>query len=88
MGRDARASTDAQMRAEILSYSRARGLFAGLDLTGGMLRADNDANRAYYGEDLKARDILTGTDADMTMPDSARTFISTLAETAQASSKR
>ena len=88
VGRDARASTDAQMHAEILSYSRARGLFAGLDLSGGMLRPDKDANEEFYGQSMNPRDILRGTSAATTMPASARTFVSTLAETVQAESKR
>lgn len=88
VGRDARASTDAQMRAEILSYSRARGLFAGLDLSGGMLRADKDANDEFYGEAMSPRHILTGTSLTMTMPAPARTFVSTLTQTVQAESKR
>jgi lipid-binding SYLF domain-containing protein len=48
VGRTAEASTDASMRAEILSYSRARGLFAGVSLEGATLRPDNDANAALY----------------------------------------
>lgn len=88
VGRDARAATDAQMRAEILSYSRARGLFAGLDLSGGMLRADTGTNEEFYGAHANPRDILKGTSMAATMPASARTFVSTLAETVQAESKR
>src|SRR6267378_6065110 len=51
VGRDARAGTDAQMGAEILSYSRTQGLFAGINLSGGVLRPDNDDNRDLYGKD-------------------------------------
>jgi SH3 domain-containing YSC84-like protein 1 len=57
-GRDAAAATDATMRAEILSYSRARGLFAGVSLEGSTLRPDNDANKKLYKKELHARDIV------------------------------
>jgi lipid-binding SYLF domain-containing protein len=46
------------LRAEILSYSRARGLFAGISLTGSTLRADNDANKNLYGKEVSAKDIV------------------------------
>ena len=58
VGRTASAETDVTMRAEILSYSRARGLFAGVSLTGSTLRADNDANTNLYGKDLTAQQIV------------------------------
>jgi lipid-binding SYLF domain-containing protein len=48
------------MQAEILTYSRSRGLFAGVSLEGSTLRADNDANEAVYGKKLTARDIVKG----------------------------
>jgi len=57
-GRDAAAATDATMRAEILTYSRARGLFAGVSLEGSTLRPDNDANRKLYKKELHASDIV------------------------------
>ena len=57
-GRDAAAATDLTMRAEILSYSRARGLFAGVSLEGSTLRPDNEANEKLYGRKLPARDIV------------------------------
>src|ERR1700738_544036 len=59
-GRDASASTDAWMRAEILSYSRSRGLFAGISLEGSTLRPDNKANERVYGHPIKAKDIVRG----------------------------
>ena len=59
-GRDASASTDAWMRAEILSYSRSRGLFAGISLEGSTLRPDNKANARIYGRKITARAILLG----------------------------
>jgi lipid-binding SYLF domain-containing protein len=57
-GRDAAAATDATMRAEILTYSRSRGLFAGVSLDGSTLRPDNQANRKLYNKDIHARDIV------------------------------
>jgi lipid-binding SYLF domain-containing protein len=59
-GRDASAATDAFMRAEILSYSRSRGLFAGISLEGSTLRQDNSANEKVYGRKITARDIVKG----------------------------
>ncbi|HEU0368442.1 MAG TPA: lipid-binding SYLF domain-containing protein, partial [Candidatus Acidoferrum sp.] len=58
-GRDASANTDAYMRAEMLSYSRSRGVFAGISLEGSTLRPDNDANRNVYGKDATAAVIIT-----------------------------
>jgi len=58
VGRDTRAMTDAQLKAEMLSYSRTQGLFAGLDLTGGVLKPDTDDNEDVYGRGITARDIL------------------------------
>jgi lipid-binding SYLF domain-containing protein len=58
VGRDARAMTDVQLKAEILSYSRSQGLFAGVDLTGGVLKPDTDDNRDLYGHLISAREIL------------------------------
>jgi lipid-binding SYLF domain-containing protein len=57
-GRDASASTDATLRAEILSYSRARGLFAGVSLEGSTVRPDNDANEKLYGKKVTATEIV------------------------------
>jgi lipid-binding SYLF domain-containing protein len=57
-GRDATAATDATLRAEILSYSRARGLFAGISLEGSTLRPDNDANEKLYGKKVTATEII------------------------------
>jgi SH3 domain-containing YSC84-like protein 1 len=59
-GRHASADTDAWMRAEILSYSRSRGLFAGVSLEGSTLRPDNKANQRIYGRKISAREILRG----------------------------
>jgi lipid-binding SYLF domain-containing protein len=60
VGREASAQTDAAMRAEMLSYSRSRGLFAGISLQGATLRPDVDANRELYGRDIVNKEILTG----------------------------
>jgi lipid-binding SYLF domain-containing protein len=60
VGRAASAATDAQMHAEMLSYSRARGLFAGIDLAGGTLKPDVDANGRVYGSNVSAREIALG----------------------------
>ena len=76
VGRTTSAETDAAMRAEILSYSRARGLFAGISLTGSTLRADNDGNTALYGKKLEASAIVF--DRAVPPPASARLLLSTL----------
>src|ERR1700674_4517553 len=60
IGRDASAQTDAMMKAEMLSYSRSRGLFAGISLEGATLRPDEETNRELYGRDATNREILTG----------------------------
>lgn len=57
VGRDATAATDIQMRAEILSYSRSRGLFAGISLKGAAIKEDQDSNMAFYGSRFRSRDI-------------------------------
>jgi SH3 domain-containing YSC84-like protein 1 len=59
-GRDASADTDAYLRAEILSYSRSRGLFAGISLEGSTLRPDDEANERVYGRKITSRDIVLG----------------------------
>ena len=60
IGRSGEAQTDAMMHAEILSWSRSRGIFAGVSLEGATLRPDKDDNRALYGRDVTPREILTG----------------------------
>jgi len=76
VGRDASADTDATLRAEILSYSRARGLFAGVSLEGSTIRPDNGDNRRVYGRKIPAREIvLSGTVA---VPPAAEQLIATL----------
>jgi lipid-binding SYLF domain-containing protein len=61
VGRDARAATDAQMKAEILSYSRTQGLFAGVNLSGGVVKPNIDDNTDLYGPNVAARDVVLGT---------------------------
>lgn len=60
VGRDATAQTDAELHAEILSYSRSRGLFAGISLEGATLRPDEESNKELYGREATNREILTG----------------------------
>jgi len=60
VGRSAEAETDAMMHADILAYSRSRGIFAGISLEGATLRPDNDDNRALYGSNFTAQEILHG----------------------------
>ena len=77
IGRSANAATDAQMRAEMLSYSRAQGLFAGIDLSGGVLQPDTEADARAYGPDVTARDIVEGT-RKIAMPPAAESFVRAL----------
>jgi SH3 domain-containing YSC84-like protein 1 len=76
VGRNASAETDATLRAEILSYSRARGLFAGISLAGSTLRADNDANKKLYDKDVTAQQIVF--DKAVPPPPSAALLLKTL----------
>jgi SH3 domain-containing YSC84-like protein 1 len=78
VGRDTSAETDASLRAEILSYSRTRGLFAGVSLEGSTIRPDNDANERIYSEKISAKDIVIA--HDTRVPPSAEGLISTLDE--------
>ena len=75
-GRDAAASTDVTMRAEILSYSRSRGLFAGISLEGSTLRPDNDGNERIYGKGTTAKDIVIN--SSIHPPASAKLLVATL----------
>jgi lipid-binding SYLF domain-containing protein len=79
-GRDASADTDAWMRAEILSYSRSRGLFAGISLEGTTLRPDNDASADVYGHPIKAADIVRG--ENMHVPMTGRHLVAVLQKSA------
>jgi lipid-binding SYLF domain-containing protein len=74
-GREATAETDILMRAEILTYARSRGLFAGVSLQGSTLRPDNDANTKLFGREVSARDIVVG---KIDLPDSAKPLVAEL----------
>jgi lipid-binding SYLF domain-containing protein len=76
LGRNASAETDVTMRAEILTYSRARGLFAGVSLAGSSVRPDNDANARVYGKKLEAESIIFK--GAVAVPPSAQKLVSLL----------
>jgi lipid-binding SYLF domain-containing protein len=75
-GRTAAADTDVVMKAEVLTYSRSRGLFAGISLEGSTLRSDGGANKNLYGRDLSAKDIVR--DGKVGVPASGRALVSLL----------
>jgi len=75
-GRNAAASTDVTMRAEVLSYSRSRGLFAGVSLEGSTLRPDGDAQARIYGQGVSAKEIVIN--SSIHAPASAKLLVSTL----------
>ncbi|MFL6449231.1 MAG: YSC84-related protein, partial [Bryobacteraceae bacterium] len=75
VGRDSTAMTDAQMHAEILTYSRSRGAFAGIELAGDAVTEDGDANRELYGKNVSNKEILN---SKMPIPAVAEPFIHTL----------
>ncbi len=76
VGRDARAATDLQLRAEILSYSRTQGIFAGINLSGGVIREDRDDNADLYGKGITAKQILL--EGRVQLPGITRQFIEAL----------
>jgi len=76
VGRDAEAATDVTLRAEVLTYSRARGLFAGISLEGSTLRPDNDSNERIYGKKLSAKEIVLH--GAVPIPHAARLMTGTL----------
>ena len=80
LGRDASAETDALMRTEMLTYSRARGVFAGVSLEGSTLRPDNRANEKLYGKDASAGKIIK--ESKVHAPDSAQKLIAELQKAA------
>ena len=84
VGRDAQAQTDAQMHAEILSYSRSRGAFAGISLEGATLRQDADDNKAIYGKDVTPQQILNG---EVAPPASVNSLLTTLNKYSKAKTK-
>jgi lipid-binding SYLF domain-containing protein len=75
VGRDSSAMTDAMMHAQILTYSRQRGVFAGLSLSGSTLREDDDANKSLYGSDISNKTIVMG---HVKAPASAKGFLDVL----------
>jgi lipid-binding SYLF domain-containing protein len=78
VGRDAEASTNAAMNAEMLSYSRAQGVFAGVSLSGASLGPDNGANENLYGKKISAKEVIDGS---VETPDSAKQLLSVLTAT-------
>jgi len=84
VGRHASADTDWKMRAQVLTYSRARGLFAGLELAGAVITQDKDSTRQFYGRMVPFKTSLTG---EIEAPKQAYPFLSTLAKWAQVASK-
>lgn len=76
VGRDARAATDAQMKAEILSYSRTQGVFAGINLSGGVVQEDKDDTADLYGQRVAPKAVLL--EGAVQLPDVARPFVDAL----------
>ena len=76
VGRNATAETDVTLRSEILSYSRSRGLFAGISLAGSTIRPDNKANKQIYGKELEAKQIVLSD--QVKVPVAAELLVSTL----------
>jgi SH3 domain-containing YSC84-like protein 1 len=83
VGRNAAAATNAQLNAEMLSYSRTRGLFAGIDLSGGVLRPDKEALERAYGANVSAKEVVTGTKRVASL-DQAAPFIRALRQDVRA----
>jgi lipid-binding SYLF domain-containing protein len=75
VGRDASANTDWKLRSQILTYSRTRGLFAGLTLNGANVRQDDDSTRAFYGKNYDFRTLLAG---KIQPPAQARDFLASV----------
>jgi lipid-binding SYLF domain-containing protein len=84
VGRHAEGNTDWKMRAEVLTYSRARGLFAGITLNGAVIKQDKDSTREFYGRMVPFRTSLVG---EIEPPPAANTFLTTLAKWAQEAAK-
>ena len=87
IGRSGAAATDAQMSAEMLAYSRSQGVFAGIDLSGGMLKPDKDADARAYGPNVSARSVVMGTER-VTPLQEASPFLAALRGSATASGAR
>jgi lipid-binding SYLF domain-containing protein len=84
VGRHAEGNTDWKMRAEVLTYSRARGLFAGISLNGAQIKQDKDSTREFYGRMVPFRTSLTG---EIEPPAGANAFLTSLSQWAQAAAK-
>ncbi len=84
VGRHAEGNTDWKMRAEVLTYSRARGLFAGITLNGAQIKQDKDSTREFYGRMVPFRTSLVG---EIDPPAGANAFLTSLAKWAQAAAK-
>src|SRR5712691_5157556 len=84
VGRHAEGNTDWKMRAQVLTYSRARGVFAGVSLSGAVVKQDKDSTRSFYGRRVPARTVLTG---EVDPPAGANAFLTTLAKWAQDAAK-
>jgi lipid-binding SYLF domain-containing protein len=84
VGRHAEGNTDWKLRAEVLTYSRARGLFAGVSLNGAVVKQDKDSTREFYGRMVPFRTSLIG---EIDPPAGANAFLSSLAQWAQAAAK-
>jgi len=84
VGRHAEGNTDWKMRAEVLTYSRARGVFAGVSLNGAVVKQDKDSTREFYGRMVPFRTSLTG---EVDPPAAANAFLTTLAKWAQEAAK-
>jgi lipid-binding SYLF domain-containing protein len=84
VGRHAAADTDWKMRAQVLTYSRSRGLFAGLELNGAVIKQDKDSTRDFYGRMVPFKTSLKG---EVEAPKAAYPFLNTLAKWAQAAAK-
>lgn len=85
VGRHAAADTDWKMRAQVLSYSRARGVFAGLELNGAVIKQDKDSTREFYGRMVPFKTSLTGTIAP---PAGSSPFLTTLAKWAKSAAEK
>ena len=81
VGRAAAADTNATLRAEILTYARNRGMFAGISLNGAVLRPDKDANKSLYGRAIEAKDLLE--QGNVAIPEPARKFVDSVSRNTQ-----
>jgi lipid-binding SYLF domain-containing protein len=84
VGRHAEGNTDWKMRAQVLTYSRARGVFAGVSLSGAVLKQDKDSTREFYGHMMSSKAALTG---EVDPPPAANSFLTTLSKWAQEAAK-